>query len=143
MKISAATVLGMAVEAMARPWDWGAADCCTSASDVFLELAGVDPMLPLRGRYRTATGAARLIRRMGGWDAMTADLADAAGLTLVEPLAARPGDIGLTPRGTALGMGGQALAICVGGGGLSPFWAVKSSDGIMVTACGARAWRHA
>lgn len=143
MKPDAATVLGMAVATMARPWAWGAADCCTAASDVFLQLAGVDPMAPLRGRYRTALGAARLIRAWGGWEAMTASLADAAGLALVEPLAARPGDIGLTPPGMAIGMGGRALAICIDADGSSTFWAAKSADGFAALPCAAKAWRRA
>ncbi|WP_397544909.1 DUF6950 family protein [Roseicitreum antarcticum] len=44
---------------MRGPFVWGASDCCTSASDVFQALHGVDPMAPLRGQYTTEAGAWR------------------------------------------------------------------------------------
>ena len=95
-----ARVMEVALDVMDRPWQWGEADCCTSACDVFLRLHGVDPMAHLRGTYHTKTAALRLIAKFGGFQAMAHALAERAGLVPTEP---RPGALGATS---------ESLVIC-------------------------------
>jgi hypothetical protein len=90
----------VALDVMDRPWEWGKADCCTSACDVFLRLHGVDPMLTFRGTYTTKTGAMRLIARLGGFQEMVRTMAAKVGLVESDPL---PG---------AIGASGDSLVIC-------------------------------
>lgn len=80
-------------EAARQPFAWGRADCSLFMADWVQRVRGIDPAAPLRGRYRTALGAARHIRRRGGFEAMGRALAQAAGLAVTD--APRPGDIGL------------------------------------------------
>lgn len=79
-------------EVMARPFEWGVADCCTAACDVHLRLTGVDPMAPWRGAYHGPRGALRLIRDQGGLPAMAAQMAARAGM---RPSYWHPGALGL------------------------------------------------
>lgn len=125
-----ARVMATCMDVMDRPWQWGAADCCTAACDVFLRLYGVDPMLPLRGRYSTRMGALRIIGRMGGMMAMADDLAARAGLVESD---GSEGDIGV------ICFDGQlALGICTGA-----IWQGKSERGMAPVRQFARAWRAA
>lgn len=122
---------------MLTPWVWGVADCCTAACDVFADLWGVDAMACLRGRYRTAIGAARQIAHLGGWQEMCDGLAEAAGLF---PSDGRPGDLGLSRGGEAVGaaaLGGHCLMICISAGA----WAGKTESGFAMRADVEKAWR--
>jgi hypothetical protein len=94
-----ARVMETALDVMDCPWEWGRADCCTSACDVFLRLYGIDPMASLRGTYSTQRGAAKAIARMGGFDQMAATLAARAGMQPVEP---RVGAVGVTHEGLVI-----------------------------------------
>jgi hypothetical protein len=109
----------LALALMDGPFVWGRADCCTAACDVFLALHGVDPMAPLRGRYRTRAGALRLIAARGGWRAMARALAAEAGLVAGQGGA---GEIGLAVVG-----GSHALVIGIERG----LWAGKGADGVV------------
>lgn len=80
-------------EAARQPFAWGQADCSLFMADWVRYVRGIDPAAPLRGRYRTAIGAARHIRRLGGIEAMGRALARSAGLAVTEE--PKPGDIGL------------------------------------------------
>ncbi|MCA2014376.1 hypothetical protein LCM17_22995 [Cereibacter sphaeroides] len=114
-------VVAEAVDAvMHGPWVWGAADCCTSACDVFQRLHGIDPMAPLRGRYASEAEALALVRSFGGWRRMFRTLAAAAGL---KPGVGAPGEVGLV-RET-----GYSLAIGIGGG----MWAGRIDGGYATT----------
>jgi hypothetical protein len=105
----------------AGPIVWGARDCCTSPCDVWLALGLPDAMAPLRGRYSSRDEAVALIRSMGGWRRMTADLARQAGL---RPGTGAAGEIGLVRAPECTGTG-YALALSLG-----PYlWAVKTADG--------------
>jgi len=126
--MSSALAAVMAV--MDRPWEWGAADCCTAACDVFARLHGVDPMAPLRGLYGTKAEAQAMIAREGGLDALAARLAAFSGLRLSEGQA---GDIGVSGPGVA--SGGRCLMICTGRG-----WAAKSPAGFVIVPRAERAW---
>ncbi len=100
--------LAEAIEAArARPFAWGSHDCAIWAFDLRRDLTGGADVAALwRGRYRTALGAARMMRRLG-WPSL-----EAAGRALLgEPVPsvhlARRGDLLLA--GTGLGFG-----ICLG-----------------------------
>lgn len=132
--ISPDAVMAAVEEAMSARWEWGRADCCTAASDVFLALHGIDPMASLRGRYSDAMGAARLIQSWGGFVAMASGLARAAGLVVSD---GQPGDIGLSVPGDAGGPDGRALLICIQPGA----WAGKSDLGYSILPNAERCWR--
>ena len=101
------------------PFAWNIHDCAMWAADWVRARRGVDPAAPLRGRYRTAIGAARHIRRGGGIEAVGRALLSTAGL--VETAAPCPGDVGLVRDPEA----GPLFAI------LTPLgWAAKAPAGI-------------
>ena len=126
-------VMGVCMEVMDRPWQWGAADCCTAACDVFLRLYGIDPMTPLRGRYSSRVGALRMIAQEGGWLKMTDSLAARSGLVHVP--SEDPGNIGIVRTAE----GDLALGICV-----SPsVWVGKSERGLATVPKVLRIWRIA
>lgn len=103
----------------ALPFAWDVCDCCSWACAWVAIRRGVDPSLPWRGRYRTARGAIRQIRRAGGdFNDVVSKAMAAAGLAeTAEPL---PGDVGLvqTPAGVTL-----AIRTPLG-------WAAKAERGI-------------
>lgn len=113
---------------MGGAWIWGDADCCTSASAVFADLHGIDPMSSLRGRYHGPLGAARLIAAAGGMAVLGQQLADAKRLRIT---AGRTGDIGIVQNGTGL-----AAAICVQPG----MWAGKALEGFMIVKQAVASW---
>ena len=47
------------------PFAWGKHDCCTFAAGAVKAMTGVDPMPEFRGRYTTARGSVRALRRIG------------------------------------------------------------------------------
>lgn len=47
---------------------WGACDCAMFAAGAVLAMTGTDPAAELRGRYKSATGAARVLKRYGADD---------------------------------------------------------------------------
>ena len=122
-------VMATCMEVMDRPWEWGAADCCTAACDVFLRLYGIDPMTPLRGRYSSRVGALRVITQEGGWQAMAQGLADRAGLVASD---GRAGDIGIVRTAE----GDLALGICVA----RSVWVGKSERGLATVPKVLKAW---
>lgn len=96
------------LDRMAGPFIWGQSDCCTSASDVFCDLFGIDPMASLRGHYTTEAGAMTIIRANGGWRGMTRRCAAQAGLVDGRGAAGEIGLLKLPDR--------FVLAACVGFG---------------------------
>jgi len=48
-----------------KPFVWGACDCCLWAADVVKALTGMDYAAEFRGRYSTARGAVRALKRYG------------------------------------------------------------------------------
>tara|TARA_R100001244_G_scaffold2541_7_gene3981 strand:- start:607 stop:993 length:387 start_codon:yes stop_codon:yes gene_type:complete len=125
----AGIVLARAIDVMDRPWEWGKADCCTAACDVFRALHGIDPMASLRGRYMTRREAHRIIRDMGGFVAMAETLAASAGLSAGH---GEPGEIGVAEHD-----GGLALVIAVGPGA----WAGKTLTGMTTVPEALEFWR--
>lgn len=89
---------------LTTPFAWGVHDCCLWAADAVQVQTGVDPAAPWRGTYSDAIGAARLVRELGGLEAIGAK----AG-TIIRPMAAALGDIGLLRRGDR-----DVLGVCAG-----------------------------
>lgn len=100
--------LAEAIDAARKePFAWGRHDCATWAFDLRRELAGGPDLAALwRGRYRTALGSRRVMRRLG-WADMDAMGRSLLGAPRETVLLAQRGDIVLGPG--ALGFG-----ICLG-----------------------------
>ncbi|MBB4611600.1 DUF6950 family protein [Sphingomonas yabuuchiae] len=95
-----------------RPFAWGDHDCCTFAAGAVAAMTGIDPMPEFRGRYSTAIGSARALRRFGAGDLPST--MDAKFETIPAPLAQR-GDIV---------MSSGLLGVCMG-----PYLAAVGSEG--------------
>ena len=100
--------LVQAVESVRRkPFSWGTHDCATWAFDIRRDLTGgEDIAASWRGRYRTALGAHRVMKRLG-WDSLEAAGRDLLGTPLPTVLQAKRGDL-------VLGGPDPAYGICVG-----------------------------
>ena len=115
----------------AAAFEDGTADGARTLADWVVVATGCpDPASHLRGRYRTALGRERLLRRLGGLEAVISDCARRA--LLAETHTPTRGDIGLIRWA-----GVELAAICLG-----RRWAVKASEGVVVQAADAviRAW---
>lgn len=95
---------------MLMPFAWGLHDCCLWAADAVLAQTGVDPAAAERGTYADAAGAARLVRDLGGLEAIAGRAGPA-----IPPLMATLGDIGLVTLEDR-----EALAVCAGQVWLAP-----------------------
>lgn len=94
-------------EASSRPFAWGEHDCCLFAADVVQAITGEDHAAEFRGRYTTAAGAARALKRYGAGNLVaTID----AKLPRIAPALARRGDVVCKEFEDV----GPALGICVG-----------------------------
>jgi len=102
------TRLFLALEAArGRPFAWGRHDCATWAFDLHRALTGSTDHAGLwRGRYRTAGGARRVMRRLG-WADLEAMGRDLLGPPLDGVLLAQRGDL-------VLGGDPEAFGVCVG-----------------------------
>lgn len=100
--------LDAAVEAARRrPFEWGTHDCALWAASVVQALTGVDHAAGLRGRYRSAAGALRLLAKRGG----LAVLATRALGAPIDVRHAQRGDLVLACQPLDAGM--PALGICL------------------------------
>ncbi len=124
-------LLASAIEtARARPFVWGVHDCPTFAFETRMILTdGEDVAALWRGRYTTALGGERVMRRLG-W----ASLEEMGRALLGEPrpavLLAQRGDIALADTGLGFGICTGASAV-----GMAPEGLVT----VPLTAC-RRAW---
>lgn len=119
--------LGSFLEAAgARGLVWGENDCLMMAANWLLLLSAKDPAAEWRGTYDDQDGAARILAREGGIQAIMAKGATAIGAYLVSPLLAATGAVGvvLVPAGETMV---EAAAIRTGIG-----WAVLDADGLAV-----------
>ena len=91
--------------ALGRPFAWGQHDCALFACDACHAMTGVDPAAAVRGKYKTAKGAARAIKRLFGAGSLPALATTTLGAPQAAELARR-GDIACvqTERGPALGV---------------------------------------
>lgn len=51
-----------------QPFQWGENDCCLFAADAIIAMGGEDVAEDVRGRYKTAIGARRIMRNLGAND---------------------------------------------------------------------------
>lgn len=102
-----------------QPFIDGAADCVLSVADWIVLRGHRDPAEPYRGRYRTALGRQRLIRKSGGLPALMSE--GAARADLIKTTNPVRGDVGLI-----VAHGQTVAAICLG-----ERWAIKG-DGLVV-----------
>ena len=125
-------VLAEAVEAVrTRAFVWGVHDCAIWAFDLRRDLTGGDDTAALwRGRYRTAPGAARVMRRLG-WPSISYAARALLGDPLSDVRLAQRGDLVLSHDATSFGvcLGAQAAFLAPEGVTLRP-----------LTSC-ALAWR--
>jgi len=84
-------------DARSRPFAWGTHDCALWAANAVREITGEDIAAPYRGRYSTAAGATRALKRYGGGDLVTA--ATQALGNPVPVARAKRGDMVLVPEG--------------------------------------------
>ncbi len=101
-----------------RPFEWGRNDCALFACDLLQAVSGIDFAAPFRGKYKSARGAARILKRYGGaglpasarttagLEAVVEKIAEARKREEVKPLMAQRGDLVLLdmPEGPALGV---------------------------------------
>ncbi len=53
-------------QAMHKPFSWGEHDCCLFAADCAIAVCGVDIAEKARGRYKTKSGAMRVLKAVFG-----------------------------------------------------------------------------
>lgn len=112
-------LLAEAIEgARAKPFQWSVHDCPTFAFETRATLIAGDDVAALwRGRYTTALGGERIMRKLG-W----ASLEDMGRQLLGEPrptaLMAQRGDIVLSDSGLGFGVCAGAKAVGMAPGGL-------------------------
>lgn len=105
-------------DARARPFAWGRHDCATWAFDLRRDLTGgEDVAAQWRGRYSTALGAQRVMRKLG-WSDLEAMGRDLLGTPLATPLLAQRGDLVLGGEDPAFGVCAGARAAFVTPDGL-------------------------
>lgn len=119
----------MVEDVMMRPLEWGVADCCTCACDLFHRVHGIDPMQDIRGTYWDERSALRAIA--GGLIAMAARQAVRFDLTAC---GAVPGAFGVSGQGGFAR--GYGLVFCPEPG----VWVGKSDDGYIAGLTAERSW---
>lgn len=92
------------------PFAWGENDCALHVADWVLRMTGEDPGADYRGRYRSAAGAARVMRRIAG-GGVVAVATRAFGPPAASPFLARRGDIAAVRGRTADGHLDLALGV--------------------------------
>lgn len=108
---------------MGGPFLWFTSDCCKAACCAWASLWGRDPLAAFTGRYTTAKGALRILRRSGGYLAWCDEIFSASGVARSDH--AGPGDLALVQCD---GPFGAALALCI-----NPYeYAVKTERGFTV-----------
>ena len=117
--------------ARARPFEWGSHDCCLWGADSVLALTGNDLAAQWRGTYSDALSAARLLKQLGGLEALAAT----AGPEMPPSFAAQ-GDVGLVEANAE--DGSLSIAVCAGHS-----WLVVGESGLLSFPTAVRAWRVA
>ncbi len=99
--------------ASGRPFQYGSFDCCSMPCEAASKITGIDPWVHFRGRYKTERGAARVIRRAGGFVQMIENIMTE--YPEVPVSFARRGDILLVADAEIVEPGFDAmLALCLG-----------------------------
>lgn len=105
----------IACAAMTQP-AWGSKDCCLMAADLVQAITGKDPAAVFRGTYSSRLGAARIIAKFGGVEALAESIAKENGWSEIPVRMAGRGDLVLRPSDDgrdwpALGIGAGAKAV--------------------------------
>ena len=116
-------------ERSSAPFAWGANDCCLFAADCVKAVTGRDPAHGLRGQYRSANGATRILARFGGVRGVAASRLGPE----ISPRSAQIGDIVLVQH-----HGRDSLAVCGGTHLIAP--GPDRSEPIPISS-GIAAWR--
>jgi hypothetical protein len=96
---------------------WGEHDCCLFAANTVLAMTGTDFAAPFRGKYSTALGSVRALKRYGSGD-LHSTLIDVLG-SPVPNLLAKRGDVALVEIDGQLSAGIHYNSVwCVGDAGL-------------------------
>lgn len=100
-----------------KPFSWGDRDCSLFAADAVLCITGNDPASDWRGKYKTATGATRLLRPYGGIEGAVEKITADNGMEEIPVAMAQRGDVVLidSPLGMALAI--VNLSGCISGQG--------------------------
>lgn len=106
---------------MRHPFKWGLRTDCTAACEAFKTLHGIDPLGVCLDAYSTALGAARILKRAGGYLAWCRATFD-----LPKTTAAQVGDLALIESADTFG---AALALCIQPGE----YATKTERGMVIT----------
>lgn len=87
-----------------KPFSWGSRDCCLFAADAVVCITGIDPAIDFRGRYTTAKGAARVLKKYGGLEGAVERITLDHGMMEIPVAMAQRGDVVLidSPLGLAL-----------------------------------------
>lgn len=114
--------------AMSRPFSWGEHDCCLFTADCALAVCGIDIAEKVRGRYKTKSGAMRVLKSEFG------DLESGLSsfFTGIEPDKATRGDIVMFN-----GDEGKTLGVLWAG----KVWSVTESGVLPVNHQPIKAWR--
>lgn len=105
---------------MRKPFAWGLRSDCTVACAAFEALHGIDPLAGSEAHYSTALGAARILKRAGGYLAWCE-----AAFDLPDTTQSQPGDLALIGSADTFG---AALAICIRTG----VYASKTETGMAI-----------
>ncbi len=100
------------------PFVWGTTDCAGFSADVILLVTGIDILAEYRGRYKTAIGAARIMKRVGGngLEEFAEVLANRYGFVSIELSLIQNSDLCVidTPIGDAMAVAWNGKAISQG-----------------------------
>ena len=99
-------------------------DCVMFCATWAAELCGTDPALAVRGTYRDAEGAHRIIKSRGGLVKMTGDGLEPLGFVRVDDV--RDGDIGIIRAPAGI----DAEITEIGGIRFGPLWAALAPSGV-------------
>jgi hypothetical protein len=104
-----------------RMFSWGSNDCCTFACDIIEALTGIDPAKTFRGKYDSAIGCFKEIKRQGyaGVDDAATTLFESYGFKTIPVLMAQRGDVVLAniDNNETLGVVSDAGAMFISYGG--------------------------
>lgn len=97
-----------------EPFEWGKNDCCLFACNIVKAITGTDLARPFRG-YKNRNEAFEVIKSYGGIGKLAESVAQEYGISEINPLKARRGDVCLFDTGQ-----GETLGICRGDLVLAP-----------------------
>ena len=98
------------------PFQYGKHDCCIAAADLIQTIMDIDLMKGLRGRYRSAAGAARVIKAEGfhTLESLLEARVIEAGGHLMCPAHVSMGDLVITDKALHDQLKGAAVGLCLG-----------------------------